>query len=189
MIGRDKNFSKIREMSYTRNGNLEKIIDKITNVTTSYLTKQIESGVDILQIFDSNAGIVSSEEFEKWIINPTKKILSNIRAIYPDFPFIGFPKGAGVLYKEFTRKTNVSVTSVDYGIPISWAKRNIPSIIQGNIDPYLVAYDKEGAISQAKKIIKTMKEEPFIFNLGHGIIPSTPVENIQALVAAVKSNT
>ncbi|GAT76780.1 uroporphyrinogen decarboxylase [Ehrlichia ruminantium] len=189
MIGRDKNFSKIKEMCYIKNRNLEKIIDKITEVTISYLIKQIESGVNVLQIFDSNAGVLSCEEFERWIINPTKEIISSVRKTYPDFPFIGFPKGAGVLYKKFTQETNVSVTSVDYSVPMSWAKENIPSIIQGNIDPYLLAYDKEGAISQAKKIINTMKEEPLIFNLGHGIIPSTPVENVQALVEFVKSIT
>ncbi|QGR02107.1 uroporphyrinogen decarboxylase [Ehrlichia ruminantium] len=188
MIGRDKNFSKIREMSYTRDGNLEKIIEKVTEVTIAYLMKQIESGVDIIQIFDSNAGIVSSEEFERWIISPTKKIISSIRKTYPDFPFIGFPKGAGVLYKQFTEQTNVSVTSIDFNTPMSWARENIPSIIQGNLDPYLVAYDKNGTVSQAKKIVNIMKDKPFIFNLGHGIIPNTPIENIEALIEAVKSN-
>ncbi|KJV63531.1 MULTISPECIES: uroporphyrinogen decarboxylase [Ehrlichia] len=187
MIGRDKNFSKIREMCYSQGRNLEKIIEKTTEVTISYLKQQIESGVDIIQIFDSNAGIVSASEFKKWIIDPTKKIVSSIRESYPEFPIIGFPKGAGIMYKQFSEETKVSVTSIDYNIPISWAKNNIPSILQGNIDPYLVAYDKDKAVSQTRDLINTMKDEPFIFNLGHGIIPSTPIANIEALIEIVRS--
>ena len=186
ITGRDKNFSKIKEMSYSQEENLEKIIEKITKVTISYLIKQIESGVDIIQIFDSNAGGVSSEEFRKWIINPTKEIVSSIHKIYPDFPIIGFPKGAGVMYEQFSIETGVAVTSIDHNIPISWAKNNISSIIQGNLDPYLVAYNKNKAISEARNLINIMKDEPFIFNLGHGIIPSTPVENIEAIVKLIK---
>ncbi|WP_044193835.1 uroporphyrinogen decarboxylase [Ehrlichia japonica] len=188
MIGRDKNFSKIREMCYLQDRSLEKIIEKITEVTISYLKKQIESGVDIIQIFDSNAGIVPASEFEKWIIDPTEKIISSIRESYPEFPIIGFPKGAGIMYKKFSEKTKVSVTSIDYNIPISWAKNNISSILQGNIDPYLVAYDKNKAVSQTRDLINIMKDEPFIFNLGHGIIPSTPIANIEALIEIVRSS-
>ncbi|WP_044147451.1 uroporphyrinogen decarboxylase [Ehrlichia chaffeensis] len=187
MIGRDKNFSKIREMCYSQTKNLEKIVEKITKVTTLYLIKQIESGVDIIQIFDSNAGIVPAGEFKKWIIDPTKEIVSSIRKLYPEFPIIGFPKGAGVMYKQFSEETEVSVTSVDYNTPMSWAKSNIPSVLQGNIDPYLVAYDKSKAISQTKELINIMKDKPFIFNLGHGVIPSTPIANIEALVDTIKS--
>ena len=188
MIGRDKNFSKIREMSYLQDAELEKIINKITKVTISYLIKQIESGVDIIQIFDSNAGIVPANEFRKWIINPAKEIVSSIRKSYPEFPIIGFPKGAGIMYKQFSEETGVSVTSIDYNVPISWAKDNISSILQGNIDPYLVAYDKNKAISQTKDLINMMEDRPFIFNLGHGIIPSTPIANIEALIETVRSN-
>ncbi|WDM85392.1 uroporphyrinogen decarboxylase [Ehrlichia sp. JZT12] len=186
ITGREKNFSKIREMSYSQEENLEKIIDKITKVTISYLIKQIESGVDIIQIFDSNAGIVSAKEFKKWIINPTKEIVESIHKVYPKFPIIGFPKGAGVMYKQFSVETGVTVTSIDHNIPISWAKDNIPTVIQGNIDPYLVAYNKDKAISEARNLINIMNDKPFIFNLGHGIIPSTPVENIEAIVNLIK---
>ena len=186
MIGKDKNFSRIKEMSYSQEKVLEKIIEKITKITILYLIKQIESGVNVIQIFDSSAGIVSAEKFKKWIINPTKEIVSSIHKIYPKFPIIGFPKGAGVMYKQFSIETKVTVTSIDYNVPILWAKENIQSVIQGNIDPYLVAYNKEEAIAETRNIINIMKGKPFIFNLGHGIIPSTPVENIEAIVKLVK---
>ncbi|KJV69371.1 uroporphyrinogen decarboxylase [Candidatus Neoehrlichia lotoris str. RAC413] len=186
MIGKENNFSKIKKMCYFDENNLENIINKITKLTIFYLIQQIKSGVDIIQLFDSHAGILTPKLFNKWVIEPTKKIVSHIRKEYPNIPIIGFPKGSGIMYKNFSEETGVSVTSIDYTIPITWARDNIKTVIQGNLDPFLLAYNKNNMLKEVEKIIKDSNNIPLIFNLGHGILPDTPIENIESMIEAVK---
>ncbi|QXK92382.1 uroporphyrinogen decarboxylase [Neoehrlichia mikurensis] len=189
MTGKENNFAKIRQMCYSDTSTLESIIKIITKLTISYLIQQIKSGVDIIQLFDSHAGILPSTLFTKWVIEPTKEIVSHIKKKYPELPIIGFPKGAGVMYKNFSEETGVSVTSIDYNIPITWAKNNIKTVIQGNLDPFLLAYSKKHIAKEVEKIIKDSDNIPLIFNLGHGIIPDTPIENVNDLIQTVKTLT
>ncbi len=166
---------------------LEKIIEQITEATIIYLTKQIEYGVDVIQLFDSNAGILSEKLFKKYIIKPTREIVLAIKDKFSDFPIIGFPKSAGKLYKDYCQQTSISAISIDYDISVEWAKTNLKVPLQGNLNPSLLAYDQAGAIKEAKHIIDCFRDLPFIFNLGHGVLPDTPVENIAALVNLVKN--
>ncbi|WP_246224492.1 uroporphyrinogen decarboxylase [Wolbachia endosymbiont of Litomosoides sigmodontis] len=182
--GSSKTFSRALDLYHS---NLEEIIEQITEVTISYLIKQIEFGADVIQLFDSNAGVLSGELFEKCVIKPTKKIVSAIKGNFPNFPIIGFPKFSGKLYKDYCEKTDVSAVSIDYNIPIEWAKKNLKIPLQGNLNPSLLAYNKTKAIEEARRIIDCFKDLPFIFNLGHGVLPDTPIENIAALVDLVKS--
>ncbi|WP_333023400.1 uroporphyrinogen decarboxylase [Wolbachia endosymbiont of Pentidionis agamae] len=180
-------FSRIKKMCYSDPSTLDKIIDIITEATILYLTKQIEYGIDLIQIFDSHSGVLSDFLFNKYVIEPTKKIVSTIHKNFPNFPIIGFPKSSGVLYKEYCSKTNISAVSIDYSVPLEWIKDNITIPIQGNLDPYLLAYDKNKALKDSKKILDFFKGTPFIFNLGHGIIPDTPLENVYELVDLVNN--
>ncbi len=179
-----KTFSKVLNLHPS---SLERVIEQITEVTISYLVKQIEFGADVIQLFDSNAGVLSGELFEECVIKPTKKIVSAIKGEFPDFPIIGFPKSAGSLYKDYCEKTGVSAVSIDYNVPIEWAKENLKIPLQGNLNPSLLAYNKIEAIKETKRIIDCFRDLPFIFNLGHGVLPNTPIENIAALVDLVKS--
>ncbi|UWI83206.1 uroporphyrinogen decarboxylase [Wolbachia endosymbiont of Howardula sp.] len=165
---------------------LEQIIDIITDITISYLIKQIEFGVDVIQIFESNAGILSGDLFTKYIINPTKKITSVIKEKFQDFPIIGFPRSAGILYKDYCAFTGISAVSLDYNISLDWAIQNIKIPLQGNLHPSILASNKELALEEAKRIMISLRDRPFIFNLGHGVLPDTPVENIEALVKLVQ---
>ncbi|MCV3769545.1 MAG: uroporphyrinogen decarboxylase [Wolbachia pipientis] len=166
---------------------LEKIIERITETTIIYLIKQIEYGVDIIQLFDSNAGILPWELFKKYVVEPTKRIVLAINNKFPGFPVIGFPKSAGKFYKDYCEQTYISAISIDYDISIEWAKVNLGIPLQGNLNPNLLAYDKAEAIKEAKRIMDCFKDLPFIFNLGHGVLPNTPIENIAALVDLVKN--
>ncbi|NUY39369.1 uroporphyrinogen decarboxylase [Wolbachia endosymbiont of Litomosoides brasiliensis] len=179
-----KTFSKVLNLHPS---SLEEIIEQITEVTIFYLVKQIEFGADVIQLFDSNAGVLSRELFEKYVIKPTKKIVSAIKGKFPSFPVIGFPKSAGSLYKDYCEKTGISAVSIDYNVPIEWAKENLKVPLQGNLNPSLLAYNKTEAIKEARHIIDCFEDLPFIFNLGHGVLPDTPIENIAALVDLVKS--
>ncbi|MFV1010892.1 uroporphyrinogen decarboxylase [Wolbachia endosymbiont of Nasonia vitripennis] len=182
--GGSKTFSKVLNFCPLA---LEEIINKITKATIIYLIKQIEFGADVIQLFDSNAGVLKEKLFERYIIKPTKEIVSAIKNKFPDFPIIGFPRSAGNLYKDYYEKTGVSAVSIDYNVPIEWAKANLKIPLQGNLNPSLLAYNKAEAIEEAKRIIDCFRGLPFIFNLGHGVLPDTPVENIAALVDLVRN--
>lgn len=182
--GSSKTFSKVLHFCSLE---LEEVIKKITEATIIYLIKQIEFGADVIQLFDSNAGILQGELFERYVIKPTKEIVSAIKNKFPDFPIIGFPRSAGNIYKDYYEKTGVSAVSIDYNVPIEWAKANLKIPLQGNLNPSLLAYNKAEAIEEAKRIIDCFRGLPFIFNLGHGVLPDTPVENIAALVDLVRN--
>lgn len=182
--GSSKTFSKVLHFCSLE---LEEVIKKITEATIIYLIKQIEFGADVIQLFDSNAGVLQEKLFEKYVIKPTREIVSAIKNKFPDFPIIGFPRSAGNLYKDYYEKTGISAVSIDYNVPIEWAKANLKIPLQGNLNPSLLAYNKAEAIEEAKRIIDCFRGLPFIFNLGHGVLPDTPVENIAALVNLVKS--
>jgi uroporphyrinogen decarboxylase len=182
--GSSKTFSKVLHFCSLE---LEEVIKKITEATIIYLIKQIEFGADIIQLFDSNAGILQGELFERYVIKPTKKIVSAIKNKFPDFPIIGFPRSAENLYTDYCEQTGISAVSIDYNVPIEWAKENLKIPLQGNLNPSLLAYNKSEAIEEAKRIIDCFRGLPFIFNLGHGVLPDTPVENIAALVDLVRN--
>lgn len=182
--GSSKTFSKVLNFCSLE---LEEVIKKITEATIIYLIKQIEFGADVIQLFDSNAGILQGELFERYVIKPTKKIVSAIKNKFPDFPIIGFPRSAENLYTDYCEQTGISAVSIDYNVPIEWAKENLKIPLQGNLNPSLLAYNKSEAIEEAKRIIDCFRGLPFIFNLGHGVLPDTPVENIAALVNLVRN--
>ncbi|MDD9332031.1 MAG: uroporphyrinogen decarboxylase [Wolbachia sp.] len=182
--GSSKTFSKVKNFCPL---GLKKIIEMITESTIIYLIKQIESGADVIQLFDSNAGILSKALFKEYVIKPTKKIVSVVNGRFHNFPIIGFPRHAGSLYKDYCTQTGVSAVSIDYDVPTEWAKTNIKIPIQGNLHPNILAYDRRKAIEEAKRIIDYFRDLPFIFNLGHGVLPDTPVEHISELVEFVKS--
>ena len=182
--GSSKTFSKVLNFCSLE---LEEVIKKITEATIIYLIKQIEFGADVIQLFDSNAGILQGELFERYVIKPTKEIVSAIKSRFPNFPIIGFPRSAGSFYKDYCEQTGVSAVSIDYNVPIEWAKANLKIPLQGNLNPSLLAYNKSEAIEEAKRIIDCFRGLPFIFNLGHGVLPDTPVENIAALVDLVRN--
>uniref|UniRef100_UPI00397B9301 uroporphyrinogen decarboxylase n=1 Tax=Wolbachia endosymbiont (group B) of Eucosma cana TaxID=2954012 RepID=UPI00397B9301 len=182
--GSSKTFSKVLHFCSLE---LEEVIKKITEATIIYLIKQIEFGADVIQLFDSNAGILQGELFERYVIKPTKKIVSAIKNKFPDFPIIGFPRSAENLYTDYCEQTGISAVSIDYNVPIEWAKENLKIPLQGNLNPSLLAYNKSEAIEEAKRIIDCFRGLPFIFNLGHGVLPDTPVENIAALVDLVRN--
>ncbi|UIP93240.1 uroporphyrinogen decarboxylase [Wolbachia endosymbiont of Anopheles demeilloni] len=182
--GGSKTFSKVLSFCPLA---LEEIIKKITEATIIYLIKQIEFGADVIQLFDSNAGVLKGKLFERYIIKPTKEIVSAIKSRFPNFPIIGFPRSAENLYTDYCEQTGVSAVSIDYNIPIEWAKENLKIPLQGNLNPSLLAYNKSEAIEEAKRIIDCFRGLPFIFNLGHGVLHDTPVENIAELVDLVRN--
>ena len=187
ILGKSKKITDLIELHRSGKGNLPELIKLITTFTITYLEKQIESGADILQIFDSNAAGIPVDLFHEFIITPTREIVSALKSKHPSVPIIGFPKGAGPLYIEYSKMTAVDAASIDYTVPIEWISHNISGVVQGNLDPYLLAYDIDAALKESYAILRSLADKPLIFNLGHGVLPATPVENVANLVDFVRN--
>jgi uroporphyrinogen decarboxylase len=186
--GSSKNFAKIKELAYKSPSEFQKIIDLLVEITSKYLIKQIESGVEVVKLFDSWSGVLPENEFRKWVINPNKRIVENIRKIFPDFPIIGFPRKAGFFYPEYAKETKVTALAIDETLPLSWAKDNLANnvVLQGNIDPVILLSDKDKIYSVIKDVLTSFYDIPFILNLGHGILPNTPLENVDFFLNTVR---
>lgn len=183
-----QDFSVSKNFLYNKKKLALQLIDIITEKTIEYLLGQINAGVDIIQLFDSWAGVLSGEEYEVFVIKPTKKIVSSIKKKHPSLPIIGFPRGSGYLYQEYINQTNIDAIGVDQFVPLDIMKKwqeNI--VVQGNFDPVLLLGNKEVIQKKATDILKCLNNKNFIFNLGHGILPNTPVENVQFLVNYVRN--
>lgn len=183
-----KQFEKVRQLSYTSPALFQKLITLLVEATSLYLIKQIKHGAEVVQLFDSWSGVLPEEAFDQWVIKPTTMIVSRVKSHYPAIPIIGFPKGAGVNSLRYAEETGVDAMGVDYTLPLTWIRDNLqPRLpVQGNLDPVLLASDKEMMLRQVRKILEILGEKPFIFNLGHGILPHTPVEHVELLVKEVR---
>jgi uroporphyrinogen decarboxylase len=162
------------------------LIEKLVEASFRYLSMQIEAGADVVQLFDSWAGVLSEREYETWVIEPTHKLVTRLKTRFPEVPVIGFPRGSGVKLLQYEQKTGVDAISIDTQTSFSWAAQHIKKPLQGNLDPLVLATDKTLLLQEAKKIIVWGKNKPFIFNLGHGIVPSTPIEHVQALCDLIR---
>ncbi|MGJ8536512.1 MAG: uroporphyrinogen decarboxylase [Parasphingopyxis sp.] len=177
-----------RRMAYGDPGGFGAIIDAIAEKTIEYLGKQIESGVDAVQLFDSWAGSLSPAQFEQWVIAPTVKIVSALRDRYPDTPVIGFPKGAGEKLSAYARETGVDALGLDETIDPEWAAETLPADlpVQGNLDPLALIAGGDRLDSAIDRIEKAFAGRPHVFNLGHGILPDTPIAHVEHALARLR---
>lgn len=179
-------FFNSKIAAFQRENYLNIIIDIIVEETIEYLSGQIKAGAQMVQLFDSWAGLLHGEEFINYIIKPTQKIVNQIKKDYPLIPIIGFPKGAGYLYKEYIKNIDIEVIAVDQNIsPTKMSQWQEQKIVQGNLDPSLLYTNKEIIARNVDKIFEVVDKSKYIFNLGHGITPSTPIENVEFLVEYV----
>lgn len=177
-----------RSMAFQQEKVFQKLIDLLVMATSEYLIKQIEQGAEVIQLFDTWSGNLPDDQFRKWVIEPTKKIVDNIRAKYPETPIIGFPKGAGCRYPEYIHATKVSAVSIDTTMPLEWSRDHIQSLcpLQGNLDPLLLVAGGDRMEKRVLEILDNFSGGPFIFNLGHGIVPQTPPENVARLSEIIR---
>ncbi len=178
-----KIFEATRGMSYQRPELFSTLISTLTQATIVYLKAQIQAGVTCIKLFDSWAGLATTQQFEQWVINPTQKIVSDIKKDYPHIPIIGFAKNAGAMTMRYASQTGLDAIALDASTPLDWAAQQFSNthVMQGNLDNILLASDQNETIVQTKKIMNAWKNYPYIFNLGHGILPHTPIDNVQAL--------
>ena len=177
-----------RAMAYGDPQAFQAIIDAIVDVTSDYLVGQIEAGAEAVQIFDSWAGSLAPDEFGRWVIAPTARIVETVRRRCPGVPIIGFPKGAGEKLVSYAKETLVDAVGVDETVDIAWAARELPEgmPLQGNLDPLRLLAGGPELESRVRFILDACAHRPHVFNLGHGIGQFTPIEHVEALLAVVR---
>jgi len=180
--------AEARRLAYADPSRFSEIIGRIEQITLDYLSGQIEAGVEVVQLFDSWAGSLSPEQFERWVIAPTARIVAVLKERHEGVPVIGFPKGAGGKLAAYARETAVDAISLDETVDPVWAARELPAglPLQGNLDPLALLAGGEAMGSAVRRILDAFAGRPHIFNLGHGILQETPIENVEQLIALVK---
>lgn len=177
-----------RQWAYRDPESFAVLIELLVEASVEYLSGQVRAGADALQIFDSWAGSLADDQFERWVIAPTHRIVSAIRARHPKVPIIGFPRGASAMLGRYIEATGVDGVSCDTACPLAVMKataRGGPAV-QGNLDPLLLVAGGEALDRRIDAICEAMAGLPFVFNLGHGIVPETPPENVARLVERVR---
>jgi len=177
-----------RAMAYRDPGAVQAIIDSIVTLTVEYLDRQIESGAEAVQLFDSWAGSLAPAEFERWVVAPNARIVAKLKRRHPDVPVIGFPKGAGAKLPAYARETGVDAVGLDETVDPRWAAAALPAgmPVQGNFDPLLLLAGGERLEATALSILDAFADRPHVFNLGHGIDKETPVAHVERLLTAVR---
>ncbi|MFM5929626.1 MAG: uroporphyrinogen decarboxylase [Novosphingobium sp.] len=177
-----------RALAYRDPQAMQAIIDAIVEVTVGYLAGQIAAGAEAVQLFDSWAGSLAPAEFERWVIAPNAAIVSQLRARCPGVPIIGFPKGSGEKLPAYARETHVDALALDETIDPLWAHRNLPEglPVQGNLDPLLLLAGGDKMERQTGRILDAFAERPHVFNLGHGIGQTTPIDNVSTVLGLVR---
>jgi uroporphyrinogen decarboxylase len=180
--------AETRRLAYADSERFAAIIARIEDVTFAYLSGQIEAGAEVVQLFDSWAGSLGPAQFERWVIEPTARLVERLRAEHPDVPIIGFPKGAGSKLRAYADETGVDCVGLDETVDPAWASRELASglPVQGNHDPLALIAGGDQMRDSVRRIVDAFRDRPHIFNLGHGIVPDTPIDNVERLVALVK---
>jgi uroporphyrinogen decarboxylase len=179
-----------RQLAYRDRTTFARLIDIVTEASIDYLDGQVRAGADVLQIFDSWAGNLPDGEFEAWVMAPTKRIVTELRRRHPDTPIIGFPRGAGANAERYVVETGVEGLGCDTAMPLQQMRALADRsgvAVQGNLDPLLLAAGGPTFEARVRETLQVMRGAPFIFNLGHGIVPHTPPENVARLVELVRS--
>ncbi len=183
-----KDHHVARAMAYRDPAAFGAIIDAIVESSITYLSGQIDAGAEAVQLFDSWAGSLSPLQFERWVVEPTTRIVDAVRKLHPDTPIIGFPKGAGGKLPSYVRETGVNAVGVDETVDPRWIHRELPGDlpVQGNLDPLLLISGGDELDKAARELLAAFEGRPHVFNLGHGIDKTTPIANVERLLQVVR---
>jgi len=164
------------------------VIDCLVDASVDYLVKQLEAGADVVQIFDTWAGSLPVEDFERWCVQPTKRMVAKLRAKKPGARVIGFPRGAGRNIPRYVDETGVNAVSLESGIDRSFARDQIQSRVpvQGNVDPLALLEGGAALDREVDEVLQMLGSGPLIFNLGHGILPQTPIAHVERMLKRVR---
>ena len=183
-----RDFATAKTWAYRAPDEFAKLIDLVVASTSDYLIAQVEAGAEVLQLFDSWAGVWPEASLRRWCLEPATAIVRRVKAVHPEVPIILFPRGVGTLYETFAAEAGAEGLSLDTTVPLVWARERLQGrvALQGNLDPLLLVAGGAALESGVSDILETLGNGPLIFNLGHGITPQAPPEHVEQLVAQVR---
>jgi uroporphyrinogen decarboxylase len=185
--GSSRDFAEIKRWAYGDPGSFQRLIGLLVEVTSDYLVRQVDAGAEALQIFDSWAGVLPERALAAWALTPTAEIVRRVKAARPGVPVIVFPRGIGTQYAVYAESGSCDALSLDPAVPLDWAGRELqPRVaLQGNLDPMLLVVGGAAMREETKRILEMLAKGPFVFNLGHGIVPQTPIDHVAELCELV----
>lgn len=180
-----------RLFAYQQPELFQRLIDRLVQASIDYLGRQVEAGVEAVQIFDTWAGVLPPGEWERWCLAPIKEIVAGVRCRHENVRVIGFPKGIGPRLADFAAQTGVEALGLDSAADPAWAARTLDKslVLQGNLDPLALVAGGTALKTAVKRILDAFQGRAHIFNLGHGILPQTPLENVEALIELIRHRT
>jgi uroporphyrinogen decarboxylase len=177
-----------RRFAYQFPDAFAQLIDALVEASASYLIRQFAAGVDAVQVFDTWAGVLPAGEFRRWCIEPTARIVTAVRKQVPDARIIGFPRGAATELGPYLDAVSVDAIGIDWTVELGFARDCIQprKPLQGNLDPLALSIGGAALDRSVDAILEAFSPAPFIFNLGHGVLPDTPIAHVEQLVARVR---
>ncbi|MGC4024875.1 MAG: uroporphyrinogen decarboxylase [Mesorhizobium sp.] len=177
-----------RKFAYCHPNEMKALLDVLAKQSAEYLIRQIEAGADVIQIFDSWAGVLDQESFEQLCVQPVAEIVRRVAEVYPEVPIIAFPRGAGNRYSNYREATGATALGLDWTVPLSQA-RDLQKVgaVQGNLDPMRLVAGGEALEKGVDAVLQNLGGGPLVFNLGHGITPETPISHVEAMLKQVRS--
>jgi len=177
-----------RMLAYREPDLFARLIERLVVASISYLVGQLKAGAECVQVFDTWSGVLSPLEFERWSIAPTRKIVDGVRAQVPGAKIIGFPRGAGTKLERYVEATGVDAVGLDWTVDLSHARDRIQARVpvQGNVDPLALLAGGEVLDREVDAVLQALSDGPFIFNLGHGILPPTPIAHVERMLKRVR---
>jgi uroporphyrinogen decarboxylase len=187
--GSTRDFARVKSWAYTRASDFAALIAVLVEATSRHLVRQAEAGAEILQIFDSWAGALSHPDMRQFSLAPLREIAARVHKAYPKVPIILVPRGIGAGYLDFAAEKLGHGLGLDPSVPLEWARDQLQphACLQGNLDPQLLVAGGRSLGAGAARILNRLGNGPFVFNLGHGILPETPPEHVAALVQQVRA--
>lgn len=164
------------------------LIDRLTEGTIEYLSRQIDAGAEVVKLFDSWAGSLSGQDFDDFALAPAKRIIAELKARHPGIPVIAFPREAGDRYVGFARATGADCVALDNSVSAEWAARHVQvdGCVQGNLASSHMVTGGQALIGDTRQIVDAFSGGPHIFNLGHGITPDADPDNVQLMIDTVR---
>jgi uroporphyrinogen decarboxylase len=181
----------VKRWAMSEPDSFQPLIDMLTTAAIEFLDRQIQAGAEAVQLFESWAGILPEPFFERWCVRPVAAIIQALRIKHPGVPIIAFPRAAGLLYEGYARATGADCIGLDTTVPLAWAanaiQHDLGRCIQGNLDPLLLVSGGAPMAGETERILTAASRGPFVFNLGHGILKTTPPAHVAALAEQVKA--
>ena len=187
--GGGREFLRVRRWAHGDPQGFSRLIAVLERAVANHLIAKIRAGAEAVQLFDSWAGLLSPAAFARWCVAPTARITAAVHAACPGAPIVGFPRGAGLCYGDYAARAGVDALSLDTTVPAAWAARAAGNgmAVQGNLDPMLLAVGGRAMADAVTGLRRELGGLPWVFNLGHGVLPETPPEHVAALARLLRA--